>query len=87
MRQILAYIWEREYLRGNGSAPRGQKVFAEKGCAGCHNDPASGAPHLGKRADGYSAITMIAVLWQHGPAMRFPIESAQPEDEEICPPV
>jgi len=69
MRQILAYIWEREYFRGAGNAGRGQKVFAEKGCAGCHNDPASGAPHLGKRPEGYSAITMIVVLWQHGPAM------------------
>ena len=69
MRQILGYIWERQYFRGTGDAARGQKVFAEKGCAGCHNDPASGAPRLGKRPDGYSDITMISVLWQHGPQM------------------
>jgi len=69
MRQLLGYIWARQYFRGGGDAARGTKVFAEKGCAGCHNDPSSGAPHLGKRPEGYSDITMISVLWRHGPAM------------------
>jgi len=69
IRQILGYIWEREYFRGNGDGARGQRVFTEKGCAGCHNDPASGAPRLGKDPEGYSDITMMSVLWRHGPAM------------------
>ena len=69
MRLILGYIWERQYFRGGGDARRGEKVFAEKGCAGCHNDASSGAPRLGNRPEGYSDITMIAVLWRHGPAM------------------
>lgn len=69
MRQILGFIWEKQYLRGGGDAARGQKVFAEKSCAICHNDPSSGAPRLSRGPEGYSDVTMISVLWRHGPAM------------------
>jgi len=69
MRQIIGYIWARQYFRGTGNPERGKKVFAEKSCGACHNDPSSGAPKLGKGPDGYSDISMVAVLWQHGPHM------------------
>jgi mono/diheme cytochrome c family protein len=71
MRQITGYIWARQYFRGDGNAERGKKVFAEKSCATCHNDPAAGAPKLGQgTAKGaYSDITMLSVLWEHGPRM------------------
>jgi len=69
MRQILAYVWARQYFRGDGEASRGAKVFAEKGCATCHNDPSSGAPKLSNGKDAYSAITMVSTLWEHGPQM------------------
>lgn len=69
MRQLLGYIWARQYFRGSGDATRGRKVFDEKSCATCHNDASSGAPRLGKSAEGYSDITMVSVLWRHGPAM------------------
>ena len=51
MRQIIGYIWARQYFRGDGNADRGKKVFAEKNCATCHNDPSSGAPKLAKGKD------------------------------------
>jgi mono/diheme cytochrome c family protein len=69
MRQILGYVWTKQYFRGSGDAERGKKVFAEKNCATCHNNPASGAPSLAKGPDGYSDITMISALWEHGPRM------------------
>jgi len=69
MRQILSYVWARQYFRGEGNADRGKRVFTEKSCAVCHNDPASGAPHLGGHKDQYSDITMVAALWGHGPRM------------------
>ncbi len=69
MREIIGYIWSRQYFRGDGSAERGKKVFAEKNCSTCHNDPSSGAPKLGKGKDAYSNITMVAALWEHGPRM------------------
>jgi mono/diheme cytochrome c family protein len=69
MRQLLGYIWARQYFSGNGDVERGKKVFDEKSCATCHNNPASGAPGLAKTQEHYSDITMISVLWTHGPAM------------------
>jgi cytochrome c2 len=69
MRQLVSYIWARQYYKGNGSAERGKKVFAEKKCTTCHDDPASGAPKLGRGKDAHSDITMVAALWGHGPRM------------------
>jgi mono/diheme cytochrome c family protein len=69
MRQIIGYLWVRQYFTGNGYAERGKKVFTAKNCATCHNDPSSGAPKLSKGNDGYSDITMVAALWEHGPRM------------------
>ena len=69
MRQILGFIWERQYLRGEGDARRGKEVFAQKNCATCHNDPSSGAPSLAKGGGAFSDVTMVSVLWRHGPAM------------------
>ncbi|SPF51416.1 Cytochrome c, class I [Candidatus Sulfopaludibacter sp. SbA4] len=69
MRQILSYVWAKQYFRGNGTADRGKKVFSDKNCATCHNDPSSGAPKLAKGKDAYSDITMVAALWEHGPHM------------------
>jgi mono/diheme cytochrome c family protein len=66
MRQIVGYIWARQYFTGTGNAERGKKVFAAKSCGTCHNDPSSGAPKLTK---GHSDITMVAALWEHGPRM------------------
>jgi mono/diheme cytochrome c family protein len=69
MRQILGYVWTRQYLRGSGDPAHGKQVFTEKSCGVCHNDAASGAPPLGKSPEQYSDITMISALWQHGPRM------------------
>ncbi len=66
MQQLIGYIWARQYFTGTGNADHGKKVFTEKNCATCHNDPSSGAPKLGK---GQSDITMVAALWEHGPKM------------------
>ena len=32
MRQLLSYIWARQYFRGEGNAERGRKVFAAQNC-------------------------------------------------------
>jgi mono/diheme cytochrome c family protein len=69
MRQILAYIWMRPNFEESGDLARGKKVFTDKGCAGCHENGTAGAPHLGKIPGGYSDISMISTLWNHGPRM------------------
>jgi mono/diheme cytochrome c family protein len=70
MRRIVAYIWERQVLGPAGNASRGEKVFSAKHCATCHNDSQSGAPKLPGGSLSYSAVTMMSVLWTHGPQMR-----------------
>ena len=69
MRQILSYIWARQYFRGSGDAARGKRVFAEKSCGSCHGQAGSPAPSLAKGKDAYSDITIVSSLWQHGPRM------------------
>jgi mono/diheme cytochrome c family protein len=67
MRQVVSYIWAKQYFGQQGSAVRGKKVFAQQGCGGCHG--AAGAPNLAKGKDAYSDITIISALWEHGPRM------------------
>jgi mono/diheme cytochrome c family protein len=67
MRQVVSYLWARQYA-GAGSADRGKRAFAEKGCAGCHG-AGSAAPKLGKGKDAYSEVSIISALWEHGPRM------------------
>lgn len=69
MRQIVSYVWATQYFRGGGNPARGGKVFAEKNCASCHNNAASGAPNLAAKKGTYSDITMVSALWDHGPRM------------------
>jgi len=69
MRKVLSYLWARQFFEGRGNAARGRRVFTAKGCAGCHNDPASGAPSLASRKGTFSDISMVSVLWEHGPRM------------------
>jgi mono/diheme cytochrome c family protein len=69
MRQIISYVWAKQYFRGEGSATRGKTLFTTKSCAACHNGATSGAPALGKGKDAYGAINIVAALWDHGPQM------------------
>lgn len=87
MRKIVAYVWLRQFLEPGGSAAKGEKVFTAKHCASCHNDASSGAPKLARGEQGFNPVTMISVLWTHGPKMQQQIKakgfawpSLSPED-------
>jgi mono/diheme cytochrome c family protein len=68
MRQIVSYVWERQYLGAPGNAGRGSQVFEGKHCATCHSGQ-SDAPYLGRGEKMFSPIAMVAILWKHGPTM------------------
>lgn len=68
-RQLMSYVWAKQFFASNGNPARGRKVFESKKCGDCHNDPSSGTPSLSEPAEPYSAISMVAVLWRHGPIM------------------
>jgi mono/diheme cytochrome c family protein len=67
MRSIAAYIWSRRLIENTGVASA--KVFTEKKCAVCHDDPSNGAPALTTKGQYISAATMVSVLTRHGPLM------------------
>jgi len=67
MREIISYIWARQYFVGSGNVERGKKVYTEKQCSTCHDSGA--APKLARGKDGHSQITMVSALWGHGPRM------------------
>jgi len=72
MKQIADYIWYARAVEGVGEAGRGEKVFADKKCTVCHDDPSSGAPNLNRLTAGgapFSGAAMVSVLTHHGPAM------------------
>jgi cytochrome c len=69
MRELLSYLWAKQFFEGSGDATRGSHVFSNKGCAGCHSNSASGAPGLVPGQRQFSGASMVSALWHHGPAM------------------
>jgi mono/diheme cytochrome c family protein len=69
MRDLLSYLWARRFFENSGNAARGAKIFASKGCAGCHLHPAAGTPEIVRGARSFSASAMVSALWRHGPVM------------------
>jgi len=69
MRQLLSYLWMRQFVYGKGDVAHGKQVFTAKHCAQCHNGGEHGAPPLPGQGRGYSEITIVSALWKHGPQM------------------
>ena len=69
MRQLLSYLWMRQFVYPDANAVRGKQVFTQKHCADCHASGTHGAPPLPGQARKYSEVTIISALWRHGPQM------------------
>jgi cytochrome c2 len=52
-----------------GNVAEGRRVFSVRHCAECHFGGQNGAPQLPGQARKYSAVTIMAALWHHGPQM------------------
>jgi len=77
MRQLLSYLWMRQFVSTDGDAARGKRVFARKRCADCHMNGSHGAPKLSGQGQAYSEITIMSVLWKHGPQMLVRMRESQ----------
>jgi cytochrome c551/c552 len=71
MRRIAGYLWSRQFENEGGNAARGEQLFKQKACAGCHG---SSAPYLAHGEES-SSYGMVAVLWRHGPEMLSQMKS------------
>jgi cytochrome c2 len=69
MRSLLSYLWMRQFVYPGGSAEDGRRVFTERHCAECHLSGKNGARQLPGQAYKYSEVTIMSVLWRHGPEM------------------
>lgn len=76
MRQLLSYLWMRQFIYPAASATRGKQVFTEKRCVECHTTGRHGAPPLPGQARKFSEVTIIAALWRHGPEMLTRMQEA-----------
>jgi mono/diheme cytochrome c family protein len=75
MRDLLSYLWARQFFEDAGDAAHGKRVLAAKHCNSCHGDASSGAPDLAAGARSYNGATMVSALWRHGPVMLAKMQS------------
>jgi cytochrome c2 len=73
MGNLVAYLFVKRYSDKEGDPKRGAAVFEAKGCASCHRSgsprrPAIG-PDLTASTERYSAVTLSAAVFRHGPEM------------------
>lgn len=69
---ILAYVLALGRLDRGGDSVQGQRIFAQKGCAQCHDREdmiAAGNPSLGQLREHASPVEMAAAMWNHGETM------------------
>jgi hypothetical protein len=69
MRELLSFLWMRQFVYPGGNIADGKRVFTERRCAECHLAGTNGAPQLPGQARKYSEVAIIAALWRHGPQM------------------
>ena len=61
MRELLSYLWARQFFEDAGDAGRGKRVFTVKRCATCHTEVPG--------QHSFTGSTMVSALWHHGPRM------------------
>ncbi|HEY1342233.1 MAG TPA: c-type cytochrome [Bryobacteraceae bacterium] len=69
MRQLLSFLWMRQFVYPGGDIAHGKQVFAERKCVDCHLTGRNGAPPLPGQARKFSEVAIISALWRHGPQM------------------
>jgi mono/diheme cytochrome c family protein len=76
---LQMFLASLRYFEPTGSAFVGERVFTERGCAGCHGPAAEGtqlAPSLRAGADAFTTVSFTTALWKHGPKMVDRVEEA-----------
>ncbi len=69
MRELLSFLWMRQFVYPAGDVARGREIFHNRHCADCHAGGAHGAPQLPGQARHYSEVAIMSAIWGHGPQM------------------
>jgi mono/diheme cytochrome c family protein len=71
MRRLVGYLVATQFSEERGNPESGRRLFAQKHCSLCHDDPTSGAPARSEMSGRMTSFGMVAALWKHGPAMQL----------------
>jgi len=66
---LIAHLYFRGYLGGEGDPKRGAAVFTSKGCAACHDSSEGGAPALASTLTRTDRAALASAMWNHAPQM------------------
>jgi cytochrome c len=68
---LAEFLRSLRYAEPAGSRFIGEKVFADRGCVRCHGTLETGELGVRLRAQAkvFTAVSLAAVLWQHGPRL------------------
>ncbi len=68
---LTEFLRSLRYAEPTGSRFVGEKVFADRGCVKCHGTLDAGelGTRLRTQAKAFTAVSLAAVLWQHGPRL------------------
>lgn len=67
---LYAYFYSAGFFEQKGDAGRGKKLFAAKGCAGCHQGAGGGAPDVSQWPAITDPIELARQMWNHSPQMK-----------------
>lgn len=80
MTSLFAFLYSIRSLDEPGDSQRGQKLFAEKGCTGCHAIGRRGRSRLGpdltSQKKRINLISWVRAIWNHAPAMQAQMETS-----------
>lgn len=70
MADLIAYLYFLGFEDKPGDPQKGEEVFADKGCGGCHEEGGGGVgPDLATQKRFRSPIQLIQLMWNHAPKM------------------
>lgn len=67
---LYAYFYSAGFFEQKSDAARGKKLFAERGCAGCHQGAGGGAPDVSQWPAVTDPIELARQMWNHSPQMK-----------------
>lgn len=66
---LIAHLYFLGFVGAPGDPDMGARIFAEKGCADCHQDGVEGVPDVARMGADIDRVGLAAAMWNHAPRM------------------